>query len=267
MHNRMHPLTKLVVCGTLFLLGGLYLHPYYLIPLFVISLGLTFWAKIPPRWHIPIYVVAFLSRIGWGFHTLFLIGGENYQVLDPVFAETYIVRILPPGTPIVGEMALTYGNLILTICQNLRVIIMGYSSLLLVWTTPMNDIIDLFKFLPAKGIFVFTVAYRFVPVFLRKMLTVQNAQRLRGWEAKTLNPFRLLRQYWVIFSPALMSLMELADGIMRAAKARAVGASTTVLGVLHPKPLYLADKAVIALLAVLNAVLLYLLFFRNMGAL
>lgn len=267
LHNKASLLTKIAIVGSFFVLGSFYLNPLYAFILVVAVFFIARSAKVPLSWHIPLFIIATFTTIFWGLKNLTLIKGYYFKAIPPEVAETYILKILPPGTPIVGEMALTYGNLLLIIQSFLRPLLLGNCMLVLVWTTPLSEIVDLLrKFLPPKIVFPVVIAFRFVPVFLKRITTIQHAQILRGWEP-TNNPAKAARQYWAIFNPALVSLMDLATGIMRTAKARAVGASTSKSVMLHPKPLSLTDKIIIASLLAMDVILLYLLFVYNMGTL
>lgn len=267
LHNKAHPLTKIAIVGSLFVLGSFYLDPLYTFFLLVAALLLARSAKMSFSWFTPLFIVAFFALIFWGLKNLTMIKGLYFHVIPPEVAETYIWKIFPPGTPIVGEMALTVGNSYLILQSVIKPFFLGSSMLLLIWTTPISELVDLVRrFLPPMVIFPIVIAFRFVPVFLRRITTIQHAQILRGWQP-TNNPVKAARSYWAIFNPALVSLMELATGIMRTAKARAVGASTRVPGVLHPKPLSGTDKIIIASLVVIDVILLYLLFVYNMGTL
>ena len=107
-----------------------------------------------------------------------------YKVLPQDFVSTVVFQVTPPGTPIFGYTAITYGTLYYWVARRLRGPITFMMAAVLVYTLNMSDLAQSLAGtgIPSHFLFMITGGYRFVSVFANMITNTQNAIKLRGWD-------------------------------------------------------------------------------------
>lgn len=194
-HN-LHPYAKLVFVNALAAIGLTYLDIRFLIPLLAIAIYIYHKTEVPTRWlktFFKFWLIMTMNPVSL-FWTIFMASPRLYKVLPQEFVSHVVLQITPPGTPIFGYTAITYGTLYYWIAGRFRTPISFMMACVLVYTLNMSDLAQALAGtgLPSHFLFMITGGYRFVSVFARMITNTQNAIKLRGWEVKTKNPFKIV---------------------------------------------------------------------------
>ncbi len=79
--------------------------------------------------------------------------------------------------------------------------------------------------IPSQLIFSFMAGYRFFPITTRALSDIINAQKLRGWEVKTKNPFKFVHEMSPFVYPVGRMFLKTVDIVAISTATRAFGAS------------------------------------------
>ncbi len=125
------------------------------------------------------------------------------------------------------EVCVTRGGALLGISMLCRIIVMIFSTSILLQTTPLDEFVHFFNTigLPPTFSFVITTAIRFVPEIDRKKDQVINAQRARGVDLETGQWIRGLKARISIMIPLIISGINLAENLSIALLNRGFGYS------------------------------------------
>lgn len=194
-HN-LHPYTKLVFVNALAAIGLTYFDIRFLIPILAIAVYVYHKTEVPVEWFktfIKVWLIMFMNPVSL-FWTIFMASPKFYKVLPQDFVSTVVFQVTPLGTPIFGYTAITYGTLYYWVARRLRTPITFMMAAVLVYTLNMSDLAQALAGtgLPSHFLFMITGGYRFVSVFAKMITNTQNAIKLRGWEVKTKNPFKIV---------------------------------------------------------------------------
>ncbi|MEM4296769.1 MAG: energy-coupling factor transporter transmembrane component T [Nitrososphaerota archaeon] len=261
-YHRLHPITKLVITLTLFILAGLYWDVRFLLPIAAVGLLTSYTAKVPPRWFLAIVgVMIFLIP--------FVIIGVVTQVnplLFKVYPREFVSQEFFTLTlPLIGKIGVTWGGLLWGLAFELRIPIILLTVYPFIYSTSFNDLVNaLSRYnVPYQLLFVLMVAYRFVPVTVRETMTIITALRLRGWEVGSKNPRVVFQRFLPLAFSLVRTLVKMIDEVNTAAKIRAFGASRyTPVRQMEMRAL---DKMFIGVSLALFILALYMLFTQNMG--
>lgn len=223
--HRLNPISKVVWFSCMIFLLTLYLEPQPLAVLFVMEFFIGKLARVPWR--------KLLSRAWWAF-VLSVFGGYTFSLwvnqssqfskVPPELGCRVIIQITPPGTPLVGYTAITYGGLLWGTAVTLKVFVGVIAASILTFTLPLSDIMFLWsRVLPYKLSFVLISGIKFYPVMAEKVQEIIIAAKSRGWEIASRNPMERIRKVFSIVFPATREAMLLAERMALATEARAFG--------------------------------------------
>ena len=223
--HRLNPLAKFVWFGGMVFLFTLYLEPQPLLILFAIEVFVGHLARIPWR--------KLLARAWWVF-IFSVLGGYTISLwvnqpsqfwrVPPEFGCRVLVQLTPPGTPLLGYTAVTYGGLLWGTAITVKAAIAVIAACILTFSMPLSDIIAIWgRFLPYKLSFIATSGIRFYPVMVEKMQDIMAAAKSRGWDVTSRNPIKRVKGVFPIVFPAIREATLLADRMALAVEARAFG--------------------------------------------
>jgi energy-coupling factor transport system permease protein len=224
--HRLNPLSKILLFGAFLILAGVYLDPRVKIPMLVVLGVILALARMPFRPYRAILLIAsFAVIVGQSYTAVLMVNPDYFKVYDPKWVSTVILELLPPGFPVFGRAAITYGALLYLVSFPLQVIPVVLSVAGLLHTTSLSEIVSILSRLrmPFPVIFMTTVALRFVPEIVEKLRLIQRAQSLRGWTMETRNPIKKIALLKPLLVPLTRSVIRSVDIISMSCKNRAFG--------------------------------------------
>ncbi|RLG04053.1 MAG: hypothetical protein DRN60_00290 [Thaumarchaeota archaeon] len=223
--HRLNPVSKIVWLGGLGLLLAMYLEPQPLIivfawEVFIGCLAGISWRKLLSRaWW------AFVASIFGGIIVMFwVVNPEQFWRVPRDLACKTLIQLTPPGTPILGHTAITYGGLIWFTAGVLRITIAIIAACIFTFSVPLSDLTSLWSmFLPYKLSFILTSGLRFYPVMAEKTQDIITAAKSRGWDITSKNPVKRVKAIYPIIFPIVREAADLANRMALAAEVRAFG--------------------------------------------
>jgi len=224
--HRLNPVTKIVIFMSITFLSGFYLDPRLKIPLLLLLLIICRIAKLPFKKYsgllwVSVVAVLFTSS----FRGIFMIKPGYFKAYPADFVMKELFQITPPDFPIFGRTAITYGSLLWISAFPLTTATVVLAMAGLVHTTSQSEMIQVLNSarFPQPGVFVITVALRFIPEMIRQIESIQMAQRLRGWHIESRNPIKIARGYIPLLIPILRYIVISVDRMTISSKNRAFG--------------------------------------------
>ena len=262
--HRLNPLSRVILLFSVLFLMSFYYDPYYVGLTGVIAAGIYLVARVPKKWVLITVPVMF-----YRFWEFLIVGlGQYDPKLFKVWPQEFVSKILfVVPIPFVGNIPMIYGAVMWTFAQTFHIIIGAAITLTLVYTTSLNDYINLmrrFKF-PYQIVYVVAVALKFVPDIFRTYSAIAKAQRLRGWQVNTRNPIKAIRLAGPLVSPLSRQIMFYVDRLTISSQIRGFGATKVHYAV--KLGLKAVDYATIIVVFSLVAVAMYMLIFHNAGIL
>lgn len=264
--HRLNPISKLIWLICMGSILSLYFDPIPILFVLATIILVVRLAGIPWRgWLSQLMPLIVMTAAIAFVNSLWLYTPQTYQRLPVEFATKSILELTPPGTPVLGRTAITYGGLIYAIGLTLRTTGAMLIFSVFIFSTAPNDIIYLLQKarIPPKATFIVMIGYRFFPVILGHLNTIMEAQTLRGWKIKTRNPLRAAKQYLPLVIPTLTITTQIADTLGLAAEARAFGAGK--LTTYRTLRIRQSDVAFMGLSLVMAVVLVSLFLFYGIG--
>jgi energy-coupling factor transport system permease protein len=205
--HRLDVRTKLCWFVAVITLAFLFVHPIFGLVTVLLLIGLTRYASIPftnikrlIALLVPILVIMF-------FVTSFSFSPEDFATER---SKEILFYLFP------GETApLTVGGILTGIALILRILIMVLSTILLTYTTPVDDFLHFFRKLrvPHTITFIITTAIRFIPTMETKARMVMDAQRSRGAPLGTGNIITRIRSYLPIMIPVIVDSIRMSENL------------------------------------------------------
>jgi energy-coupling factor transporter transmembrane protein EcfT len=98
-------------------------------------------------------------------------------------------------------------------------------AILFIGTTPMSDITNTLYALkvPQPIVFVLTMTYKFIPYMASVLNQISDAQKLRGWNLRTLNPVKLFRRSVPLANPLIRRTAVIVEQVTIATQIRGFG--------------------------------------------
>jgi len=221
-HN-LNPITKIALTVTAFLCISCWMDPRYQLPLTVYALALNFIAKTPKSWYKVYYVMvpAIPFTVLTGFYQY---NPELFKVYPHEFVSEILFKL--PNIPILGTLTMTYGGAIWIFSSFWRGVMGFLVAFTFIYTTSMTEATDTLARVGAPTPIVFMVAatYKFIPHMLRVLSTIVSAQTLRGWQAKSKNPVKLLKTVIPLMNPLMRRTAQITEEVATATQIRAFGA-------------------------------------------
>ena len=231
--HRLHPAPKLLWIFAMALVGSIFYDPRIVLIFLGLDLIFVLLARIPWRgWLNQITYVAMLSWFAFFLFSLWQTTAEKWVNLDPDFATTVLLDLTSVGTPILGRMAITYGGLLYALGMSLRVLVVLYAFCIFIYSTSPEELVSFLRgtlHFPAKVTFIVMATYRFFPDILNKLGTIKDAQSLRGWDPRSINPIKVVREYMPLAVPAMTELTYMSTAIALSTEAKGFGSPNFII--------------------------------------
>ena len=223
-HRGLQPISKFAIVISVLIVSGLWLDWRFLAPLFIIGLILDLLSKAPKAWFVVMVSALLLTWYPTLITTVAQANSEYYKVLDPVWASTKIATVDIQFMNL-GTMGLTYGTLFWLAGRIMRFATVLTWAIFFVSTTPMNQIANTMYALkiPYQIVFVLQMTYKFIPQMSRIISQISEAQRLRGWSLKTINPKKLVQRALPIANPMIRRTAMIVEQVTTATQIRGFG--------------------------------------------
>jgi len=259
--HRMHPFTKLFLTVILGGLVSLWWDYRFAIPLLIVLYVLSRVAEVPKSWYSIIWAgitVASLNRIIatlYGFATPF-------KVYPREFTDIMLLRLTPAGTPFLGESFITVGSLLwlgmALIQMSSQIIVIS----IFLYSTSVTDLCNVLAQIgmPNAVMFILIAIVRFTTVIQRGLLTIMNAQKLRGWKLSS-NPLKFLSEVAPLLYPLTYLTIVMVDEVTTATKIRAFGVRRISPMQVFIWPMW--EKLLVVILALVLAVAIWAEFYSG----
>jgi energy-coupling factor transporter transmembrane protein EcfT len=262
LHTRLHPLTKMVSFLVIVIISGLWLDVRYLLPLFLFGIAMAWVARVPPKYFLFIVIALGLTWFPTLRSTISQAQPEYFKVLDQAWVATPIATIDVKFLDL-GTLGLTYGSLYWLAGREIRFATVVTWAIVFLFTTPISEIANTLYAanVPTPVVFVIQITYKFIPYMASLISQIQSAQRLRGWNLRTLNPVKLFRRSMPLTNPLMRRTAMLVDQVTTATQIRGFGSGKVTP--LRDLTLAWLDKIIILLMLLsLVAAVLGLIFFN-----
>ena len=183
------------------------------------------------------------------------------QFVDP-FSQTILMYLFPENVA-----PLTIGGILLGVTIASRIFVMVLASLLLTYTTPIDDFLQVSQRLKVPYViaFIITTAVRFIPTMEQKAMMVLDAQRSRGADLESGGLIKRIRVFGSVLIPMIVDSIRMSENLAMALMNRGFGASSrlTFFDEIHMKKNdYLALAANLSFVAAV-----FILYFLKFGRL
>ena len=166
---------------------------------------------------VPLGVLITLGRLGgallgslraYALLALFLVPLNTFLhsiYTYPPGQATVLLLLTPPGTPLLGELALTGEALLFSLLVYARIVLLLVATSIFFLTTSLDDVEGLLLSLRVPYFFVLTLslAFRFIPTLADEARRIREAQMARGLD---LESGGRLRRMWRGVIPLLLPL-------------------------------------------------------------
>lgn len=266
LHTGLQPLTKFIATFSVLMVAGIWLDIRFLAPLFIGGVIVAILGKAPKAWFIVMITALLLSWYPTLRTTVAQANPEYFKVLDRTWVATPIATVKINFLNL-GSMGLTYGTLYWLAGRIIRFMTVVIWAISFISTTPMNEITDTMYALriPYQIVFVLQMTYRFIPLMYSTINQISEAQRLRAWNMRTINPKKLMERALPIANPIIRRTATIVDQVTIATQSRGFGSGQpTPLRDLEMK---FIDWIIIAVFTVLFIIALTGSILFNWGAL
>ena len=223
-HRGFHPLTKMVIFFVVVFIAGIWLDVRYLLPLLIIGLVIAFLAKVPKKWFLVMLTAIALTWWPTLRTTVAQANSAYFQVINQEWAATPIATIEVPFLGL-GTLGLTYGSVYWLLGRITRFACVVTWAIDFIGTTPMSDITNTLYALkvPQPIVFVLQMTYKFIPYMASVLNQISDAQKLRGWNLRTLNPVKLFRRSVPLANPLIRRTAVIVEQVTIATQIRGFG--------------------------------------------
>ena len=166
-----------------------------------------------------------------------------------------------------GERApATLGGLYTGLTFLLRIFIMVISTMALIMSTPINDLMEFFSKIKAsyKLSLVVTLAISFIPTLIQKKDMIFQAQKARGAGISQKGPINQLMAFIPIMIPLIINSIIMANNLSISLINRGYGANNSIT-TLYDIKMRTLDYIVVALALLIAAMCFYFRFALNLG--
>jgi len=223
-HYGLQPLTKFIAMLSVLIMAGIWLDVRYLVPLFIMGLTLAILGKAPKAWFVVMITALLLTWYPTLRTTIAQVNPEYYNVLDRTWAATPIATIHINFLNL-GEMGLTYGTLYWLAGRIFGYMTVVTWAIFFVSTTPMSEIANSMYAMkiPYQIVFVLQMTYKFIPFMSSVINQISDAQKLRGWSLRTINPKKLVERALPIANPMIRRTATIVEQVTIATQIRGFG--------------------------------------------
>ena len=245
---------KVILLGTLIVIIAsiLWTHPLYCVAVFLALILLGKIAKFPwqqIRWFFKVVIIPVLFiMIIQGF-TL------DTSLLNASYKDYTLFYLLPNG-----RVPFKLGGLLYGFAASLKIYMVVVAVAILGYTVSPSDIIQLISRVPFASkqvIFIFSTAWKFIPVIKKQITHLLDAQKTRGMELEKGKLMERVKKLVPIVTPLLSNSLETGDQIALAMESRAFGTKTKNKFI-KPLNFSLTDKILYILLLISLVLLIYM---------
>lgn len=247
--QRLDPRTKiaLVLCGAaLFVVMN---HLLVLLALLVLIHVMLLSSRVP------------LRQIAWVWRQLLRV------VIIIVLIWPFFARLAGPEIFSIGPFTVTWTSVWAGLATATRVVGMSLLFFVILFTTRQNELVrGLVRLgLPFEWGLTLSMALRFIPTFSQTAAQIRDAQAARGWQVDRGDIVGRLRGMTPVLVALIIDVLRTGDTLGMALAVRGVG-SGRPRTVWRDISLRRADWVILALIALIFALLIYLRFARGFGA-
>ena len=217
--HRLDVRTKLIWFCSIILAAFLFEHPLFVVAILMLELLAFRISGLPTEGVKRISVILFPVLLILLLVTMFTHEPERFS--DP-FSRTVLLYLFPHQTA-----PLTCGGVLLGLTIVCRIVVMVLASLLLTYTTPIDDFLQVSQRLrvPYVIAFIITTALRFIPTMEQKAMMVLDAQRSRGADLDSRGVIQRVRSFSSVLIPMIVDSIRMSENLALALINRGFGAS------------------------------------------
>ena len=244
---------KVILLGTLIVViaSVLWTHPVYCVAMLILLVFLGKIAKFPwsqIKWFFNIIIipVVFITIIQ-GFTV-------NTSLLRASYKNDILFYLLPNG-----RVPFKLGGLLYGLAASMKIYMVVVAVAILGYTVSPSDIIQLIsrlRFASRQFIFIFSTAWKFIPIIKKQINHLLDAQKTRGMELEKGKLFERVKKLVPIVTPLLSNSLETGDQIALTMEARAFGTKTKNKFI-KPLKFSLKDKIIYIILLISLVLLIY----------
>jgi energy-coupling factor transport system permease protein len=244
---------KVLLLGTLLVIVAsiLWTHPLYcgvMLGLLVIlgKVAKFPWSQI--KWFFKIIIIPVI------FIMIIQAFSLDTSLLHSHYKEVILFYLLP------GErLGFNLGGLLYGLAASMKIYMVVLAVAILGYTVSPSDFIQMIsrlRFASRQFVFIFSTAWRFIPIIQKQIRHLLDAQKTRGMELDKGKLIERVRKLIPIVTPLLSNSLETGDQIALSMEARAFGAKTKNKFI-KPMQYSLRDRLTNYLLLVALVLLIY----------
>lgn len=175
-------------------------------------------------------------------------------VKNETISKTVLFYVLPNGKGAVKLAGVLYG-----LAASLKIYMVVFAICILGFTVPPSEFIQMLGKLPfaSKQIsFIFSTAWRFIPIIQGQAINLMNAQKTRGMDLDKGKLMEKLRKMMNIVTPLLSNSIEIGSDIALTMEARGFG-STKKSNFVRPNTMTAKARVACVIVVLLIAVMIY----------
>jgi energy-coupling factor transport system permease protein len=217
--HRLDVRTKLIWFCSSILAVFLFEHPLVVLAFLMLQLLVFRISGLPTEGVKRISIMLFPVLLILFLVTMFTHNPERFS--DP-FSRTVFFYLFPNQTA-----PLTVGGMLLGLTIVVRIVVMVLASLLLTYTTPIDDFLQVAQRLrvPYVIAFIITTALRFIPTMEQKAMMVLDAQRSRGADLDSGGLIKRVRSFGSVLIPMIVDSIRMSENLALALINRGFGTS------------------------------------------
>ncbi len=146
---------------------------------------------------------------------------DESLIKKDVYRNKALFCLLPDG-----QLPFKLGGLLYGVAASLKIYMVVFAIGILGYTVPPSDFIQLLSRLPFASkqiIFIFSTAWRFIPIIQSQAFSLMDAQKTRGMELEKGKLMEKLKKMVSIITPLLSNSLEIGSDIALTMEARAFG--------------------------------------------
>jgi len=257
-------LSKTVIPLAISVLSIFWQDPKFVAIIFIITYTIAIIAKVPRSWF-KIMLVGSLMTMPLSIWTsTYTATPELFKVYSQSFVGVTLFEFWLPG---LGRGVISYGSLLWLASPYLKLFAVGPIWFVFVYTVRPDEFCEMLLSIkmPLKLVFLVKAILRFVPVMSRKLITILNAQKLRGLTVGGRNPLVVVKKYSPILVPLSNYLLQSVDEVEKSVSVRGYGLRTPTI--VTEQKISTIDYTIIAISIIVLILATYGLIKYNYGML
>jgi len=175
-------------------------------------------------------------------------------IKNEAISKVVLFHVLPNGKGAVKLAGVLYG-----VAASLKIYMVVFAICILGFTVPPTEFIQMLGKLPfaSKQIsFIFSTAWRFIPIIQGQAINLMNAQKTRGMDMDKGKLLEKLKKMMSIVAPLLSNAIEVGSDIALTMEARGFG-STKKGSFVRPNTMTAKDRIGCVIVVLLIAAMIY----------